>query len=129
MRFAKTAAVLCVVAASFLAVSATPREANAQTSSLYVTTYKVQVEYWFFDTDYSFWYTVFESNNLQEAQLFYELLLIAKENHQLNEVVPASYGRYIAIDVRMITEHRRRELLYPRYADLQPVNSATLIGK
>ena len=118
MRFPKIAALLLASAAATLLCSATTQEASAQTSSLLQKTYKVQVEYWFFDTDYYYWSTVFETNDLQDALLMYELLLIAKENHQLNEVAASSYGRYIAVDVRMITEYRYRDLYKPWYADL-----------
>jgi len=80
------------------------------------------VEYWFFDTDYYYWETVFESDDYGEAEWVYELLLIAKENNQLHAVVPASYWRYIALDVRMITEYHWPDY-QPRYeSDLQPWN-------
>ncbi|MEW4528684.1 MAG: hypothetical protein ACF8PG_12415 [Maioricimonas sp. JB045] len=81
----------------------TSRPADA--ANLYRTVYKVEVEYWFFDTDYSYWSTILETTDRQEAQLMYELLEYAHENGDLNSVVPNSYGRYIAIDVRLRTEY------------------------
>lgn len=77
----------------------------AAAASLYRTVYKVEVEYWFFDTDYSYWSTILETTDQQEAQLMYELLEYAHENGDLNSVVPNSYGRYIAVDVRLRTEY------------------------
>jgi hypothetical protein len=90
-----------IVAVAAFATDAQTAEADG--FSNYHKTYKVEVEYWFFDTDYSFWATIFESSSFAEAELTYELLLLAKENGELNQVVGASYGRYIAVDVRLRT--------------------------
>ena len=125
MSFPKAATLLLAFLAASIAFSTAPQKAAAR--DLFTKTYQVQVEYWFFDTDYYFWSTVFESSNLNEAMLMYELLLVAQENGQLNEVVGASYGRYIAVDVRMITVYHLPEFQQPAYADLQPINGAKLI--
>ncbi len=80
--------------------------AQAQSYAMFKKTYAVQVQYWFFDTNYYYWQTKFESENQQDAQLMYDLLLLAKQNGQLNNVVPASYWRYIAVDVRLIVRYQ-----------------------
>lgn len=103
-------AVPCFLAAAALFLSR-PASADAQDYfNVVQTTYEVQVEYWFFDTDYYYWRTVFESSDLEEAQFVYQLLLLAKQNHQLNQAAPNEYWRYIAVDVRLVPKYH-----YPRY--------------
>ena len=103
-----------------------PAQADAQDYYFAQKTYKVQVEYWFFDTDYYYWRTVFETPNLEDAEFMYELLLLAKQNHQLNQAAPNEYWRYIAVDVRLITVYH-----YPRYQPRYPsliLNDAAISG-
>jgi hypothetical protein len=117
MRFSRAAGSIAAVAIAFGALSALPPSAEAQELSFLSKTYEVQVEYWFFDTDHYHWTTVFESDDLAEAQFVYGLLLVAKENGQLNEVVPNSYWRYIAVDVRMVTLYDYSRFVDPQYRD------------
>ncbi|QDU40335.1 hypothetical protein Mal4_46910 [Maioricimonas rarisocia] len=81
----------------------TSRPADAAPNFLQCT-YKVQVEYWFWDSNYSYWSTVLETTDQDEAQLMYDLLLYAKQNGNLNAVVPNLNWKYIAVDVRLKTE-------------------------
>ena len=97
------AAVLMAIV--FTSFSVSPRSASGQETVSVTRTYKVQVQYWFFDTDYYYWSTKLETTNQSDAQLLYGLLVWAKENGQLNAVVPNSYSRYIAVDVRMRVEY------------------------
>jgi hypothetical protein len=73
----------------------------------------VQVEYWFFDTDAYYWSTYYESSDYDDALSMYLFLKEADELGILNSVAPNSYWRYIAVDVRMITEYN-----YPSYEAL-----------
>ena len=121
MRFPKTVATLALLVAGFIVVG---QAETAQAQTAITKTYKVQVEYWFFDTDYYYWSTVLETDSLGEAQFLYDVLLWAKENNSLNAAAPNSYWRYIAVDVRLITEYH-----YPRFEhagqfNLKPVYQA-----
>ena len=129
MPFPKLARRLLLAAAVTLAFSTLSRTAAAQ-NSLVLKTYKVQVQYWFFDTDYYYWSTVFETTDLADAEFVYQLLLAAHENGQLNEVAPNSYWRYMAVDVRMITEYHYPQFAKPWYEDLTPLRQDALtIGR
>ncbi len=96
-------AVAAVLAAA-LTVSTSQEVEAAEVSQN--CTYEIQVEYWFFDTDYSYWKTMYSTTDQDDAQLMYDLLLIAKQNHQLNSVVPNEYWRYVAVDVRLVKKCR-----------------------
>lgn len=110
MRFPKLLPCLLLAAAALAFQGTTAREASAQDAQLTPRTYKVQVEYWFFDTDYYYWSTYFESDNYNDAKLVYDLLMHAKQDGQLNEVAANSYWRYIAVDVRLITVYHLPQL-------------------
>ena len=110
MRFPKSVSFLLVCTVAFVAVSESSQAAHVQDRFLITKSYKVQVEYWFFDTDYFRWSTVLETTSREEAEMVYELLVYAKEQNQLNRFAPSSYWRFIAVDVRMITVYE-----YPRF--------------
>ena len=103
---------LAAITISFAYVSKT---AEAQFFAFDIT-YEVQVEYWFFDTDYSYWNTIFETDDYGDAELLFELLEAARDDNRLNRVVPNSYGRYIAVDVRLVTivTYRQPPSIAPR---------------
>lgn len=89
---------------SFATVLSFTAKADAQYFPGYFKpVYEVQVEYWFFDTTSYHWSTKLKTDDYALANSYYQALLIAKANGQLNSVVPNSYWRYIAVDVRMIT--------------------------
>ncbi len=116
MPFPKIAnCLLAGVIASF-ALSAAAQTSEAQDYGFVAATYKVQVEYWFFDTDNYYWSTVLETNNPNEAKFLYQILLTAKEDGTLNQVAAHSYWRYIAVDVRLIRQYAR-----PRYQAIEPL--------
>ncbi|MCA9177780.1 MAG: hypothetical protein KDB14_25110 [Planctomycetales bacterium] len=96
MRFSALFAIV-VSAAGLLAA---PASAEAQSIG---PRYVVEVEYWFFDTDYYYWSTKLDTTNYNDAVQLYEILQAADEAGVLNQVVPNSYWRYIAVDVRMRT--------------------------
>ena len=112
MTLART--LYCALAVSAVSFFGSSTTANAQVDYFPITkTYKVEVQYWFFDTDYYYWSTKLETENRAEAEFLYELLLWAKENGQLNAAAPNSYWRYIAVDVRMVTVYDWNMLLEP----------------
>lgn len=80
--------------------------AEAATSGYFLKTYEVQVEYWFFDSDYYYWSTVYSTSDQEDAQFVYNLLLLAKQNGNLNAAAPNEYWRYIAVDVRLIVKYQ-----------------------
>ena len=82
-----------------------PKSAAAQRYNAIKITYEVQVEYWFFDTDYYYWNTVFETSDRDEAEFVYHLLVMADNNGSLNQAAPHEYWRYFAVDVRMVTKY------------------------
>ena len=82
--------------------------------------YKVQVEYWFFDTDYYYWSTVYETTNQIDANFYYGLLNWAKQQGTLNSVVPNSYWRYIAVDVRLIEVYEWQRIEW-QYNPVRPI--------
>jgi hypothetical protein len=120
MRFPRLAACLLAIAAASVVLSTSTRTASAQTYAYFPKTYKVQVEYWFFDTDYYYWSTVFQTSNQADAQFVYSLLLDAKEDGDLNAVAPSSYWRYIAVDVRLVWEYDFQVRAQPNYARAVP---------
>jgi hypothetical protein len=105
MRFPRVAASLLIAASIFVSVSTAPGPAQARNLTLLKATHKVEVQYWFWDTDYYYWSTKFESSDLDDAQFVYGLLFAAKQNGQLNQVAPNSNWKYFAVDVRLITEY------------------------
>lgn len=113
MNFRKIMLAAAVVFTLACFCSMETRSAQAQSSYLITKTYKVQVKYWFFDTDYYYWSTVLDTNDRSEAELLYDILVWAKENNKLNEFAPNSYWRYIAVDVRLKVEYH--------YPDFQPI--------
>lgn len=124
MRIPKTTICLLSVAVAIFAFSSVSRSANAQRYFI-PKTYKVQVEYWFFDTDHYYWSTVFETSDYEDAAFVYDLLVAAKDDGKLNQVVPHSYWRYFAVDVRLITVYNYRLRSQSSYAEL-PISASRM---
>lgn len=111
--------VITIVAAMACGIGmADASRAEAKSYGYYVKSYEVQVEYWFFDTDYYYWGTVFSTKDLGDAQFVYGALLDAKANGNVNTAAPNSYWRYFAVDVRLITKWTFIST-QPRYSALQ----------
>lgn len=77
------------------------RTDTAQAELRTQTVYKVQVQYWFWDSNYTYWSDYYETTNSNNATWMYLALLIARENGNLNNVAPNVNWKYIAIDVRL----------------------------
>ena len=100
-RIKKSIALGLLTVAAFFATG----QNQSQAQDFYIpVVYKVEVQYWFFDTDHYHWSTKLETTNRSQASLYYFLLQLAKQQGTLNDVVPNSYWRYIAVDVRMTRE-------------------------
>lgn len=97
------------------------RQASASNDGLELV-YKVQVEYWFFDTTHYHWSTYHETTNVGIANFVYAWLDSAKERGDLPIVAPNAYWRYIPVDVRMITTYR----LKPQTTSWQPTRRYNL---
>jgi len=81
-------------------------EAQAQTSMpLYTTTHCVQVEWHFWRSGGSYWATEYETNNLNEAELMFDLFESALENGTLCEILGCNITTWIPVDVRLKTEY------------------------
>lgn len=105
MNLRKTIVLATLAIAAFWATTLESKSASAQSISI-SKTYKVEVQYWFFDYEHYYWSTKLETSNDSDAQFLYGILLWAKETGQLNAVVPHSYWRYIAVDVRIRTVYK-----------------------
>lgn len=68
--------------------------------------YKVQVEYWFFDTTHYHWSTYYETTDPATAIFVYNWLASAKDRGDLPIVAPNAYWRYIPVDVRFTWTYR-----------------------
>ena len=104
---------LCL-AVALITQAAAPDQASAELTYT-ARTYEVQVQYWFFDTDYYYWSTVFESANRSDAEFVYALLANAKENGDLNHVAAHDYWRYFAVNVRLVVRYQLPQLTLERY--------------
>lgn len=80
---------------------AVPHRAEAASNYQLQCTYEVQVEYWYWDSDYYYWKTVYSSNSQAEAQFVYDLLLFAKQEGKLNSFVPHDNWKFFPLDVRL----------------------------
>ena len=98
---------ICLAAMAFSVVlfsgSITNQAEAAPPPGTWVQEHHVQVEYWFFDTDYYYWSTVYSSTNQQVANFVYAVSEMAMDNGTLNQLWPNDYWRYFAVDVRLIT--------------------------
>ena len=98
-----------VVAVSMITLSESASAQSFQAAfapqKLFQSTYKIQVEYWFFDTDAYHWSTVFETTDYDDAQMVHKLLQFADDHGSLIQFVPSDNPRYIPVNVRMLN-HR-----------------------
>ena len=87
-------------------------EASAQTSMpLYTTKYCIQVEWYFWRSGGSYWATEYETSDLGDAQLIFDLFESALENGTLCEILGCNLTTWIPVDVRLKTKYEWN--LYP----------------
>lgn len=79
---------------------AAPQESNAQYLK---ATYRVQVKYVKWTSGISYWSTVEETTDLQEAQWTYDLLEAALDAGVICDIMDCSFG-WIITDVRIQTD-------------------------
>ena len=81
-------------------------QAQAQTSMpLYTTKYCVQVEWYFWRSGGSYWATEYETSDLGDAQLVFDLFESALENGTLCEILGCNVSTWIPVDVRLKTKY------------------------
>ncbi|MCC9600947.1 hypothetical protein LOC67_10245 [Stieleria sp. JC731] len=98
----KTIAPLFLLVAAFC--GAPQAQAQDQVSvPLYTTSYCVQVEWYFWRSGGTYWATEFESTDLAEAELVYQLFDSAFENGTLCDILGCEITSWIPIDVRLKT--------------------------
>ncbi|KAA5543572.1 hypothetical protein FYK55_10170 [Roseiconus nitratireducens] len=94
--------------------------AQAQTSMpLYTTTYCVQVQWSFWRSGGSYWSTEYETSDLGDAQLVFNLFESAFENGTLCEILGCDVTSWVPVDVRLKTVYEWN--FYPvatRYANV-----------
>lgn len=95
-----------IAAAVVFAIAIFCQPSSAQAEIHFQKVYKVQVEYWFWDSDYSYWGDHFVTTDANAANWVYWSLLIAKANGNLNGAAPNVNWKYIAIDVRKVVTYR-----------------------
>ena len=78
---------------------------------LTTTTYKVQVKYEFWRSGGTYWSTVFETEDQEDAQLMYDLLSIAHENGDICDVLNCGFD-WIITDVRLVVKTTLNYQLY-----------------
>ena len=78
-------------------------QAPAQTSSLYKTTYRVQVQYEMWRNGYTYWDTEFETTNYFDAITMLSLFQSALDNGTLSDIMNCGPD-WIAVDVRLTTK-------------------------
>lgn len=115
-------AVAVVCLGGLLAAGALQNEAEAKLPpGKWVKEYHVQVEYWFWDSDYYYWSTVYSTESAEAAQFVYAISQLAKDNGTLNQLWPSSNWKYIAMDVRLITvwKYVKSPTISPSQTDYQ----------
>ena len=78
---------------------------------LYTTKYCVQVEWYFWRSGGSYWATEYETSDLGDAQLVFDLFESALENGTLCEILGCNVTTWIPVDVRLKTKYEWN--LYP----------------
>lgn len=118
---------LKILIPALLVFAAVPAVSEAQVSVPFVkTTYSVQVQKEFWRNGSTYWLTVFQTENLEDAELMFELLSDALEAGQICEYLDCGFD-WIIRDVRLVARHEypylerlqyNRELLYRNPSDL-----------
>ncbi|MEQ9410871.1 MAG: hypothetical protein RIK87_24375 [Fuerstiella sp.] len=89
-----------------VAAFCTSPQAQAQSSiPLYTTTYCVDVEWYFWRSGGSYWATEYETSDLGEAELIFDLFESALENGTLCEILGCNITTWIPVDVRLRTKY------------------------
>ncbi len=109
--------VLLAVAVVTLSATFLSGRDAAASSTYYVRSYRVEVEWSLWKSGYSQWRTEFESSDYQEARLVYDLLVSARDNDELFDVLCDELESWVPVDVRMRTVYRSTTKLY-RSSDL-----------
>ena len=87
-------------------LAADPAVCEAQSAvPLTTTTYKVQIEWWFWRSGGSYWETIFTTENRDDAESMFELFDEALQDGTVCDVLGrAENFNWIVRDVRLVTE-------------------------
>lgn len=99
----KLAAAMICLGGMLAAESSHNRAEAAPPPGKWVKEYQVQVEYWYWDTEYYGWSTVYRSESPQAAGFVYGVSQLALSNGTLNQLWPHSNWKFLAVDVRLIS--------------------------
>lgn len=69
--------------------------------------YKVQVEYWYWDSESYHWEDFYVSTNYDAANFVFLVLDLARKMGTLNQAAPHVNWKFFAVDVRMIVVYKR----------------------
>ena len=114
---------LRILIPALLLFAAIPTVSEAQLSIPFgTTTYSVEVQYEHWRSGTRYWSTVFDTENLEDAQLMYNLLFEAHQDGKICDFLPCSFD-FIIVDVRLtwktkyalIKPTQFSELEYQRY--------------
>ena len=85
--------------------TASPSQAQTSSVPLYTTSYSVQVEWYFWRSGGTYWANEYETSDLGEAQLVFELFESALESGTLCEILGGNITTWIPVDVRLKTNY------------------------
>lgn len=101
-----------------LAAATTASEAEASSLPPSTTTYYVQVKYEFWRNGYTYWSTVYETNDADDAKLMYMALSIACDNGDICELLNCGVD-WIVTDVRLTSKTTYNyNLVAPKYPQI-----------
>ena len=93
------------LAVSLLFLLACASASQAQLSMpLYTTTYCVQVKYEMWRNGTTYWATEFETSNLNDAELVYDLFEASMDDGSICDILGCGFD-WIAVDVRIRTKY------------------------
>lgn len=101
------------ILALVLLAAASPARAESGSIVTWEKVYKVQVEYWFWDSDSYHWEDFYTSTNPSAANFVFAILELAKEDGTLNQAAPSVNWKYFAVDVRLVVAWQAK--IEPRF--------------
>lgn len=118
---------LRILIPALLVFAAVPAVSEAQVSIPFVkTTYSVQVKYEFWRNGNFYWSTVFQTEDEDDAELMYDLLLAAFDAGQICEVLDCGFD-WIPRDVRLVVKHEYPEIVRSPYIYQSPFQKSSAL--
>ncbi|TWT94543.1 hypothetical protein [Stieleria varia] len=105
MHYKRTAPLAAIGLFAFFAICfSNQASAKSNTYTTWKKVYKVQVEYWYWDTESYYWGDYYESEDYGAANFVYAVLQNAKNTGILNQAAPHTNWKFIAVDVRLVVQ-------------------------